>query len=698
MNTTKATDQASAMTATAPFLRLPTELLHDIVQYIEEPEDVAAFVSSCKHCMLALGKDFVHVRSAKLWIVIQPLEDLWRYRSWDAKPLTTLEMAIERTFDKDILEWILDLHVTNYPQCLEEETIISSVEPSLLVKAIHHHNKAAVQLLLDRGVKILKSTATVEEVNKHWEGLICPLLSALDEFPISKDIVHVLLEAGHYVDHEHLCRSIWKDNPELVSLLLERAPESYATEARRYQLLEYAVIGGDDEDPKLLEMLINSGMDIGSAPEAERNRLLKTAITKGKDRDTKILEYLINRGLDIESKTGRYLDPEYPGRPKLAFDPIKYSIQAGYPQSAIFLLRQQVLQGLHTLESLPNLAQPVFEVYAGSQLRRPEVYSHNFGYVEFTMALHAEFTTSICNALTLEEADVEQKYREGCDFIMSQVLQHSIHSSKLMTYMLANGCRILPEFIFQEIEFWRMAEHCLVTNHEHPYRKLCKRCKKRKGIRNPCPKGDSSYTEAMSHLDLLLSWAGSDLINSRNKVNIVRKRVQEEVEMTPLDYAWAGSSSISKVKLTSGRVKEVVEMTLLDYALVNCIWPVVFCLVRHGADLTSLDPRAEQSIRQMYNDNALWWAKGGNVPIEDAMAGRFVPERQVFGQDMSEGSQATQALALVMLTIGLPSEDQVSEAPSMAKQALTSEKMAKISSRNWRAAVNGSWKTRRFWE
>jgi hypothetical protein len=65
----------------AVFGSLPTELFQEITSYLTDPRDLAALVNCCKTFLLALGKELIHIASAKEWAAAHAENEALRL--WD---------------------------------------------------------------------------------------------------------------------------------------------------------------------------------------------------------------------------------------------------------------------------------------------------------------------------------------------------------------------------------------------------------------------------------------------------------------------------------------------------------------------------------------------------------------------------------------------------------------------------------------
>lgn len=150
---------------------------------------------------------------------------------------------------------------------------------------------------------------------------------------------------------------------------------------------------------------------------------------------------------------------------------------------------------------------------------------------------------------------------------------------------------------------------------------LCKKCVDSDAFAYQIRK-KHTLRSRVSHLDALLSRANSFVLNDK-------VRLSDDPEAV-----------------------DIKKVTLLSYAITRRLWIVAHRLIHHGADLSSLDEDAKASVRELYRKTF----HGGSHPlVADARAGKFVPDTKVLTRGL-KGNAEEQALTLVMLTIGLPSE------------------------------------------
>ncbi|KAF3024874.1 hypothetical protein E8E14_011899 [Neopestalotiopsis sp. 37M] len=283
----------------AVFGSLPTELFQEIASYLTDPRDLAAFVNCCKTSLLALGKELIHIASAKEWAAAHAEKEalrLWDDSDYESSPpKATLVWASERCSDKDEFTWILNLYKKHYPKCLEykgfrldeleEPTYAFHYKNLPLEMAILHRNTTAVKVLLDQGVKIPKTARNwmlqaypgETDFGSSWsfKDDYSPLGVAIQSHEnLSMDIIRSLVDAGHYVTKMHIFQAVRMNNGDLYKLFLKQALESSKPEHRSsvldVQYINEAIHYSRGGDCKMLDVLIQSGVSVVDEDHAAR--------------------------------------------------------------------------------------------------------------------------------------------------------------------------------------------------------------------------------------------------------------------------------------------------------------------------------------------------------------------------------------------------------------------------------------------
>lgn len=302
-------DQANNPAMEAPILRLPAEILLEILEYVHDPVATCAIVSSCRQTYRYVGKDFVHIQCAKDWAERERMNT-------EPPSVSTLRSAARRCFDMEVFMWILDVYMVHSPHCLQRgrsdaEGITGNM---VLHAAVRSGNTAAVKLLLERGAEVPKPGDPVYDgVPEVWAPHKCSLSSALMNKNISRGMYRGLLEAGHAANFDHVARAVEKNDPELVKAMVARAIEGETQPA-----------GGIP-------------CPIGDVP-------LSKAFRKGRDGDMRVLEVLIAENLLAEE--GEYEDfmltyvieihPRPPGKPRRPDPDEEYDGYDEYPTAMSF--------------------------------------------------------------------------------------------------------------------------------------------------------------------------------------------------------------------------------------------------------------------------------------------------------------------------------------------------------------------------
>lgn len=627
--------QVSKTSMDAPLLRLPVELVQQIAGYVTDPITLCAFVSSCRQTYFYVGKDFVHIQSSKAYLKARARN---RRTTMDGQVLSTLERAARACVDKDIFAWILDLYMAHSPKCLyrlPKFDCKGQRNPNPLELAITNQNVEAIQLLLDRGMDFIRVGDP-----RDWTARHCPLSLAL-QHP-SSGIARSLITAGHAAQRSHAEQAVGSNNVALAEMVIDRALQSEYAKRARLRRAGWAVRD-----------------DVFIVPDFWSSFPLRLVFNHGADKDTKMLDLVIGKGKSIQevdyrpnyppSRAYEYWPFADPSRPSLLDSaPVGVAVKSKCPRIAISLLKQQVQEDLHDPKVVRRIIIRLCRYYSEDQ-RKEDGKPPNFHatYTTFMKGFHPQFTPYLfhknlrqqhcCDSLTgAPRADAEC-VRNGCDFLLTTVLQHCSPSHEVVSYLLTNGCTVSTDMLLAELyRFWNAASHCLASEDRDPDLPVCDQCDEYEGVENRFAQGKCTLRSSMSRLDALLSRMSIDSIDAIGEVT---------VKATSRWFRY------TERKLTT---------TPLDFALIHGLWTVAYRLIHYGADLSLITKKAKDSIRKLYKKT---FVNGGDLHplVLDAWDGNFILDKTAFSHGLGpKRDLQRQVLTLVMLTIGLdmPPQDK----------------------------------------
>lgn len=605
----------------APLLRLPVELIQEIAGYIGDPKDLCSFVSSCRQTYYYLGSDFVHIQCAKAGAkVFAGARTHISSLEWKS----TLDTAA-KGIDKDIFARILDIYIAHYPQCLDlwsssspgfheirydrrhRRLYVVGVNDGPLITAVDYHNSAAVQLLLDRGAKILRS-----DFEKRWEPSFCPLYHALRYSTV--DIVRSLIAAGHMVNEVHTAQAVGSNNVELAEMLIDLGLQAKYAEHEEFSRRGYWALGDPARIPRKFW---------GSIP-------FSLVLNRGADKDTRMLDLVIRKGKCIkEFDRGEHWE----GPTRLsASAPVGLALNAKCPRIAISLLEQQVQKDLHDPRVLRRIIDRLCYAYFEDQHRehgKPPNFHATF--TTFMKGFHPKFTPYLFRSklASSDEHATAKALSAGSDFLLSTVLQNCSPSQEVVKHLFRNGCTVSTDMLLTELrDVWVSASHCLASNkNRRPDLRVCSKCDQIGGILTRFGHKKCSLKSSMSRLDALLSRMSTDSIDAPGSILILSD-----------DERYEDRESIT---------------TPLDFAVSRGLWDVAYRLIYYGADLSLLNKRSRDSICRLYKDT---FVRGGDIHplVQDARDGKFLPDKRAFSSGLGpKRDRERQVLTLVMMTIGL---------------------------------------------
>lgn len=290
------------------------------------------------------------------------------------------------------------------------------------------------------------------------------------------------------------------------------------------------------------------------------------------------------------------------------------------------MLRHQVLRGIAIPDCVRWIVEQVCNLYVADQSRRsgkpPQYHTTCFNFIK---GFHPEFTRCLIDDEQCEGSDEEieeQKWQLGCDLLMRLVLDGMGPSHAVVKYLLANGCRIPAAALAEEIQHWDESAHCLMRKYKDADTELCKKCVESDAFAYQIGKKKHTLRSRVSHLDAILARTSPAVLN-------YKVRLSDNLEAFNTE-----------------------KVALLIYTITRGLWIVAYRLIHHGADFSSLDEDAKAAVRELYRKT---FPDSAHSLVVDARAGKFVPDAKVFTRGL-KGDEEKQALTLVMLTIGLPSE------------------------------------------
>lgn len=625
--------QASKPVREAAFLRLPVELIQEIAGYIRDPNDLCAFVSSCRQTYYYVGKDLVHVQCAKAGAeAFASSRTDSKHREWKS----TLDCAAKGT-DKDVFAWILDIYIAHYPQCLNRWPELSpgnDMSYGPLNTAIKYHNFEVFQLLLDRGAEILRPGH-----EPRWDAMKCPLWLAVKSSSI--DVARSLIAADHLTNRVHAEQAVVSNNVELAEMVCERA-----IQAIREVREELAERGGWALNDTARDFCEDIPFDL--------------VFKHGEDKDTRMLDFLIRKGKPIDEIDIITRRREHVNYPLSHSAPVGIALTSKCPQTAISLLRQQIQKDLHEPIMIRDIIDRVCRHYSedqrGEHGKSPEFHST---YMTFVEGFHPEFTPYLFRHKHPHLRDMHEDLREGCDFLLSTVLQNCSPSHEVVSYLLANGCTVSTDMLLAELyQVWKSASHCLTRKGRHPNIPVCEGCHESDGVQSRFADKQCSLKTSLSRLDSLLDLMSTEAIDA---IGTVTEAIYFNCDC---DYSACDGCYEDRQSIT----------TPLDFAVSRGLWIVAYRLLHYGADLFLLNKRSKDTIRKMYKET---FANGGDIHplVLDAWDGKFVPDKVEFSSGIDpKRDEQRQALALVMMTTGLKKPPQDKSRDSAGRKGVSHQK------------------------